>query len=127
MALIRTAVFGLLTYFAIALSYPDWTGRVYHVTVLSLIAGGSVGVWFIHKILDLGEGATKIFVEIAFIAGVACFVGYTMPQKSGKPPFQQWSEGVRPTRGSARRGFARMGLDPNGAVAAKVVDLFPRR
>ena len=57
MALIRTAVLGGLIYFAIALSYPDWTGRTYHVTVLSLIAGGSVGVWFLHKILGLGEGA----------------------------------------------------------------------
>ena len=127
MALIRTAVLGGLLYFAIALSYPDWTGRTYHVTVLSLIAGGSVGVWFLHKILGLGEGAAKIFVEIAFIAGVAWFVGYTMPQKSGKPPFQQWSEGVKPTRNSARRGFERMGLDPEGVVAAKVVALFPRR
>jgi|CXWL01.1.fsa_nt_gi hypothetical protein len=127
MALIRTAILASLAYFAIALSYPDWTGKTYHVTVLSLIAGGSVGVWCLHKILDLGEGAAKILVEIAFIAGVAGFVGYTMPQKSGKPPFQQWSEGVRPTRGSARRGFERMGLNPEGALAATVVALFPRR
>ncbi|MBI3289543.1 MAG: hypothetical protein HYZ74_08515 [Elusimicrobia bacterium] len=127
MALIRSAALGALAYAAIAFCYPDWTGRSYHVMVLSLIAGGSVGVWFLHKLLDVSGGAAKIGVEVAFVAAIALFVGYTMPQKSGKPPFQQWAEGVKPTRDTARRGFDRIGLDPDGAVAAKVVNLFPRR
>lgn len=126
MALIRTALLGGLVYLAIVLSYPDWTGQTYHIMTLSLIAGGAVGVWSLHKILDLGTGAAKIGVELAFLAAVALFVGYTMPQQSGKPPFQQWAQGVKPTRAAARRGFDRLGVNPNGAVADKIVNLFPR-
>ncbi len=127
MALIRCLVLGLLVYGAIAVAFPDWTGQAYHVMVLSAIAGGAVGVWAIHKILDLGEGAAKIGVEIAFLVGIALFVGYTMPQKSGKAPFEQWSAGVRPTRSSARQGFDHLGINPNGPVASRLIDLFPKR
>lgn len=126
MALIRTALLAGLVYLAIALSYPDWDGQVYHVVVLSLIAGGSVGIFFLHKILDLGEGAVKILLELAFVAGVGFFVAYTMPQKSGKPPLQQWAEGVRPNRSAARKGLERLGVDPNGGIASRLVDVFPR-
>lgn len=127
MALIRSALLAGLVYLAIALSYPDWDGQVYHVVVLSVIGGGAVGVYFLHKILDLSEGFAKIAIEAAFVVGVGFFVAYTMPQKSGKPPLQQWAEGVRPTRDSARRGLDRLGVDPNGTVASKVVALFPKR
>jgi hypothetical protein len=94
---------------------------------VSMIAGGSVGVWALHQILDLGGGAARIGVELAFLAAVVLLLGGTMPQRSGKPPFQQWSEGVRPTRASARRGFGRLGVDPDGAIVARVAGLFPRR
>ena len=86
-----------------------------------------MGVWCLQKILDLGEGAAKIFIELAFIVCVGLVVGYTMPQKSGKPPFQQWSEGVRPSRETARRGLDRLGVDPEGALASRIVGLFPKR
>lgn len=127
MALIRTFVLGLLVYGLIVLCYPDWTGQAYHVMVLSVIAGGSVGVWALHKVLDLGTGTAKIGIELAFLVAIALFLGYTMPQKSGKPPFQQWAEGVRPTRDTARQGFDRLGANPNGAIAAFIVNLFPKR
>ncbi len=126
MALIRTFILGLLAYGVIAVAYPDWTGQAYHAMVLAAIAGGAVGVWFLHKILDLGEGAAKIGIELAFLAVIVLFVGYTMPQKSGKPPFTQWAEGVRPTRSSARQGFEHLGVDPNGKAASFLVDLFPK-
>ena len=126
MALIRTFSLGLLVYVAIVVCYPDWTGQAYHAMALSMIAGGAVGVWALHKVLDLGSGAAKIAIEAAFLAAIALFLGYTMPQKSGKPPFQQWAEGARPTRGAARQGFDRLGINPNGAVASKIVDLFPK-
>ncbi len=127
MALIRSLILGLLVYGAIVVSYPDWTGQAYHIMVLSVIAGGAVGVWALDKVLDLGTGAAKVGVELAFLVAIALFLGYTMPQKSGKPPFQQFAEGVRPTRDTARQGFDRLGVNPNGMVAAKIIALFPKR
>jgi hypothetical protein len=93
-ALIRSLILGILVYAAIAVGWPEWTGHAYHILVLSVIAAGSVAVWALHKILDLGEGAAKIGVEIVFLIAIALFVGYTMPQKSGKPPFEQWAAGT---------------------------------
>lgn len=127
MALIRPAFLAALIYLGYAIAFPDYVGTSYHVAVLSIIAGGAVGLWFLKKILDLGEGTAKLVLELAFLGAVAAFVGYTMPQKSGKPPLTQWAEGVRPTRDSARRGLERLGADPNGAVASKLVALFPKR
>ncbi len=127
MALIRTFVLGLLVYGAIAVCWPDWSGQAYHMLVISAIAGGAVGVWLLHKVLDLGEGVAKIGVEVGFLVALALFVGYTMPQKSGKPPFEQWAAGARPTQSSVRQGIDRLGVNPNGPVARRVVELFPKR
>lgn len=127
MALIRALLFGFLTYGALVVSYPDWKGEIYHIVMISAIAGGAVAVWFLDKILDLGSGVAKVLLELSFPIGILLFVGYTMPQKSGKPPIQQWAEGVRPTRDTARRGFDRIGVNPNGPVASRVIGLFPKR
>jgi hypothetical protein len=126
-ALIRPLLLAGLIYAAYAVAYPDYVGTVYPVATLAAIAGGAVGLWFLKKMLDLGEGAAKLGLEVLFLAAVALFVGWTMPQKSGKPPLTQWAEGARPTRPAARRGLERLGLDPNGALASRVVALFPRR
>ena len=127
MALIRPALLATLIYLGYAIAFPDYTGTGYHVFVLSVIAGGAVGLWLMKKALDLGEGAAKLVLELAFLGGVAAFVGWTMPQKSGKPPLTQWAQGARPTRDSASRGLERLGADPNGALASKLVALFPTR
>lgn len=127
MALIRSFVLGLLVYGAVCVCYPDWTGQAYHVMAISVIAGGAVGVWALHTILDMGEGVAKIGVELAFLVAIALFLGYTLPQKSGKAPLEQWAEGVRPNRTSARHGFERLGLNPNGSVTSRLIDLFPKR
>ncbi|HEX4048736.1 MAG TPA: hypothetical protein VH309_12915, partial [Elusimicrobiota bacterium] len=121
MALIRPALLAALIYLGYAIAFPDYTGSAYHVVVLSLIAGGAVGLWLLKKLLDLGEGAAKFVLELAFLGAVAAFVGWTMPQKSGKAPLTQWAEGARPTRDSARRGLARLGADPDGAAASRLV------
>jgi len=126
-ALIRSLVLGLLVYAAIAVGWPEWTGEAYHVMVLSAIAGGAVGVWLLQRVLDLSGGVAKIGIEVVFLSGVALFVGYTMPQKSGKPPFEQWAAGARPTQQTARQGFDRLGINPNGTIASRIVDLFPKR
>lgn len=127
MALIRSLLLGLGVYALVAVCFPDWTGQAYHVMVLSVIAGGSVAIWALDKVLDLGTGAAKVGIELAFLVAIALFLGYTMPQKSGKPPFQQWAEGARPNQLSARRGLKRLGLDPDGAVASRLVTLLPKR
>lgn len=127
MALIRPLLLAALIYGAYAVAYPDYTGTVYHVMTLALIAGGAVGLWFLKKILDLGEGFAKLLLELVFLGAVAVFIGYTMPQKSGKPPLTQWAQGARPTRATAQRGLARLGVDPRGALASRLVDLFPKR
>ena len=136
MALIRPAVLAALVYLGYTVAFPDYTGTVYHVIMSALRRGveplavsraTGVDLWFLHKLLDLSKGAFKIALEVAFLASVALFVGCTMPQKSGKSPLTQWSEGARPTQSSARRGLERLGLDPNGSVAAKLVGLFPKR
>jgi len=126
-ALIRSLVLGLGVYALIVLGYPEWTGAAYHAMALSLVAGGAVGIWAMDKVLDFGSGAAKIGLELAFLVAIALFLGYTMPQKSGKPPFQQFAEGVRPTRDTARRGLERLGVDPDGTAAGLVVRLFPKR
>ncbi len=127
MALIRPAFLAALIYLGYAVAFPDYTGSAYHVIVLAVIAGGAVGLWFLKKMLDLGEGAAKIVLEVVFLGSVAGFVGYTMPQKSGKPPLTQWAEGAHPTQDAARRGLERLGADPNRGLASKLVALFPLR
>lgn len=125
-AILRMLAVGGLVYGGFAVSYPDWEGTVWPAMTLAFIAGGAVGVFFLHKIFDLTEGAAKVALELVFVLAVVLWVGYTMPQKSGKAPLEQWAEGVRPRQGDAKRGFKRLGLDPDGAVASKVVGLFPR-
>lgn len=127
MALIRPAALAALIYLAYAVAFPDYTGAAYHVVVLAAVAGGAVGLWFLKKILDLGEGAAKFVLELLFLAAVALFVGYTMPQKSGKAPLEQWAAGARPTQDAARRGLDRLGVDPRGSAASWLVSLFPKR
>jgi hypothetical protein len=127
MALIRPALLAALIYLGYTVAFPDYTGGAYHAVALSAIAVGAVGLWLLKKMLDLGEGAAKIALELAFLCAVAAFLGYTLPQKSGKPPLTQWAEGSRPTQDSARRGLARLGADPDGPIASKLVALFPKR
>lgn len=125
MALIRSLFLALCVYGLFALAFPDWTGEAYHAMTLSVIAGGAVGLWALNKVLDLGSGAAKIGLESAFLVAIALFLGYTMPQKSGKAPFEQWAEGARPNRAGARRGMDRLGVNPNGPVARQILNLFP--
>ena len=107
-------------------AFPQWTGLVYHVASLSILAGLAVGVFLLLKIIDISSALGKFVIEMCFAAGVLLYFGYTMPQKSGKPPIQQWVEGHRPTRSDARDGVQRLGVDPNSKPAEFVIDLFPK-
>lgn len=127
MALIRPALLAFLIYAGYAVAYPDYVGTTYHVMVLSTIMGGAVGLFLLKELLDLGEGAAKLALELIFLAAIAAFVGYTMPQKSGKAPLTQWAAGARPTQDGARKGLRRLGVNPDGYFAAKVASFFPKR
>ncbi len=127
MALIRPALLAVLIYLGYAIAFPDYTGNAYHAAALSAIAGGAVGLWFLKKLLGLVEGTAMVALELTFLAAVALFVGYTMPQKSGKAPLEQWAAGARPTQDSTRRGLERLGVDAKGPAAAKFISLFPKR
>lgn len=126
MALIRPALLAALVYLAYAVLFPDYTGTAYHVAVLSVIAGGAVALWLLKKVVGLVEGTAMIASEAVFVLSVALFVGWTMPQKSGKPPLEQWTSGARPTRDSVRRGLTRIGVNADGPAAAKFAALFPK-
>ena len=54
-----------------------------------VIAGGAVGVWLLKKVLDFGEGAAKVVLELVFLGAVATYIGCTLPRKSGKPPLSK--------------------------------------
>lgn len=126
MALIRPVLLSGLVYLAYRIAYPDGDGSLYHAMAPALIAGGAVGLWFLKKILDLGSDGAKFGLEAAFVAVVAVGLGYTMPQTSGKAPLTQFMEGARPNRDAARRGFKKIGVDPDGGGARTIVNLFPR-
>jgi hypothetical protein len=123
-ALIRTGLPTALIYLAYLIAYPEWGGRLYTVLVPLALAGGVVGLWFLLKILDLG--AKRFAVELGFLVLVFLLVGYTLPQKSGKAPLEQWSAGGRPGEPAARRGVARLGLSPDEGYGAWIVSFFPR-
>lgn len=123
--LIRLLLVPAAIYAFYLLSFPDTTGAEYHVASLSIIAGGSVALFLFMKLIDLGSTVTKLFLELAFAGAVALYFGYTMPQRSGKTPIEQWLEGARPTRSTARRGLEKLRLDPGGPLKP-VVELFPK-
>jgi hypothetical protein len=126
-ALIRTGLLAALIYGAYLVAFPDWgRGTLYHAAVPCFIAGGVVALAFLNKILDLGEGALKLALEAAFLLVVALFLGYTLPQKSGRPPLTQWAAGERPNRASARRGLQRLHADPDHGFGAMIVAAFPK-
>jgi hypothetical protein len=126
MTLLRSFFLVGCVYLYFVMAFPDFEGQVYHVASLSIIAGGCVGLYVFLKIVEVSSGLVKLAAELAFALAVALYFGYTMPQKSGKPPIEQWAEGHRPSQGDARRGLERVGIDPHGALADRLVSLFPR-
>lgn len=126
MALIRLFCYLGGTYGFYILAFPQWTGQVYHVASLAILAGLAVGVFLLLKIIDISSALGKLAIELSFALGAVLYFGYTMPQKSGKPPIQQWVEGHRPTRSDARDGAQRLGLNPNSKAVEFVINLFPK-
>lgn len=126
MGLIRTLFLAGAVYLYYIMAFPGWTGQAYHVASLSIICGGAVALFFFLKMVEIGSFFVKLGAELAFVAAVALYLGYTMPQASGRPPIEQWLNGARPTQSGARQGLERLGVDPHGAVVDKLVGLFPK-
>jgi hypothetical protein len=95
-ALIRPILLGTLIFAGYAAAFPDAVGKSYSAVAFSGIVGGAVALWILKKMLDLGEGAAKLLLEVLFLAGIAVFIGFTMPQKSGKAPMREWAERTHP-------------------------------
>lgn len=124
-ALIRLLLLPAAIYGFWVMSFPDTSNSAYHVGSLAIIAGGAVGLFMFMKVIDVGSTVIKVGLELVFAAGVALYFGYTMPQLSGKAPIEQWLEGARPTRTTARRGLEKLHLDPDGPLKP-LVKLFPK-
>ncbi len=128
MGLIRLLLLSTAAYCFFLLAFPQWGGgQAYHVASLSIVAGAAVGTWLCLKALDLGSSLFKFGLELAFAAGVFLYFGYTMPQKTGLAPLEQWSQGHHPTQTDARDGLMRLGLNANAGAGRLIVSLFPAR
>ncbi|MBI3553259.1 MAG: hypothetical protein HY077_12260 [Elusimicrobia bacterium] len=126
LTLFRLLFYAAAVYGAFLVAFPQWDGMVYHVASLAIIAGAAVGMFIFLKVFDLSSRLAKIALELGFAAVVALWFAWTMPQKSGKTPWEQWAEGHRPNQLEARDGFARIGVNPSSPAAAFIVSLFPR-
>lgn len=127
MGLIRTLLLAAGVYLYFVMAFPDFTGQAYHVASLSIIAGGAVALFFFLKMVEISSFMVKLAAEIAFVAAVALYLGYTMPQASGQAPISLWLQGQHhPTQSGARQGLTRIGVDSHGAVGEKLVALFPK-
>lgn len=124
--LIRLLIYAIGIYALFLIAFPQWNGEIYHVATLAIIGGAAVGLFILTSAIQITSTAIKIGIELAFAAGVAAWLAYTMPQKSGKSPWEQWAEGHRPNQSEAREGISRLGADPGSPAAAFVVGLFPK-
>ena len=124
--LFRLLFYVAAIYGGFLVAFPQWDGVVYHVASLSVLAGAAVAVFILHKLIDISSTLVKIVIELVFVAAVAGWFGYTLPTKSGKTPWEEWSAGHRPSQSEAREGFSRLGVNPNSQPAAFIVGLFPR-
>jgi len=126
MGLIRILLLTAAAYALTLIAFPEWGGhQVYHVASLSIIAGGAVGLWLMLKAMDLSFGLMKLGIELCFAGAVVLYLAYTMPQKSGFTPMEQWAQGHRPTQAEARQGLMRLGVDADSKPGSLVVGLFP--
>ncbi len=124
--LFRLLIYAAGIYALFLIAFPDWNGDVYHVASLAVMAGAAVGLFILTSAIQITSTAIKVGIELAFAAAVALWLAYTMPQKSGKTPWEQWAEGHRPNQSEARAGMSRLGANPSSPAAAFVIALFPK-
>jgi hypothetical protein len=126
MGLIRILLPTAAAYSLTLIAFPEWGGhQTYHTASLAVIAAAAIGLWFTLKAMDISFGLMKLCIELCFAGAVVLYLAYTMPQKSGFTPMEQWAQGHRPTQAEARQGLMRLGIDANAKPGSMVVSLFP--
>lgn len=128
MALMRLIVYGVVIYVFYLLAFPNWSwgiSQAYHAFSLALMMGAALGVFLFLKVIDLSSTVAKILLELGFAVAALLYFGYTMPQRSGKPPLKQWLAGHHPTRSDARLGLGRLGIDANSRTGKLLLKPFP--
>jgi len=105
---------------------PKWSGDAYHVVSLSFMIGGAVALTFFLTLVEIGSQALRVTLELAFVVAAFLYLGWTLPQASGRPPIKEWMEGQIPRRSDAREGLQRLGIDTGSAPAKAVIKFFPK-
>ncbi len=96
--MIRPLLLAALIYGGFAVADPAAIGGRDHAASFAVIGGGAVALWILKKVLDVGEGAAKLFLELVFLAGVAAYIVSTMPHAAGQAPLRRWADGARSKR-----------------------------
>ncbi len=128
MAILRFAFYGVLVYLYYLVAYPYWTSAAWGFSCFPAILIASGGLYLLFKLMNWSPGLAKVAMEGLFIAGVAVYLGYSMPTKPGESsPVKQWISGRRPTQADAELGLKRLGINPESEPGQWVVGLFPYR
>lgn len=127
MTLIRLLATSWAVYFFYLLAFPDWKGTSYHFTTAALIIAAAVALFTVLNAFRITSLIGTVIFEICFAVILILYIGWTMPQNSGRPPIQLWIEGHHPNRALAREGISRLRLNPDSKPAQLVIGLFPRR
>lgn len=125
MRLVRLLAYAGAAYLTFRVGFPDEgaTG-IYHAVTGPILVGGAVGVFILLKAIDLGSRGLALAIELGFGAAVFLYLGFTLPQQSGRAPLSQLLSGEVPRRAQARKGMEKIGLDPGGP-AGLLTKIFP--
>ena len=127
MRFFRLALLGVAIYAFYILAFPGWKGSQYLMTTLGLILGAAFILHMALEMFKIGSLIGSIIFEFCFGLGLILYMGWTMPQKSGKTPIQLWAEGHRPTQAAASEGLERLHLNPQSRAGALILGFFPKR
>jgi len=128
MAILRFTFYGVLVYLYYLVAYPDWTSVGWGLKCFPAILCAAGALYLLFKLMNWSPGLAKVAMEGIFIAGVAIYMGYSMPTRLGEAsPVKQWINGRRPTQIDAEVGLKRLGVNPGTIPGQWVVGLFPYR
>lgn len=123
----RLLIYALTVQLFYMVSFPDWEATPYHWVMVSILTGSAVALWAGHRALIRGTLTGVVLFEFSFFLGSVLYVGWSMPQESGKPPIMLVIEGRRLSRGDAKKGLGRLGINPDSAPGRLMLGLYPKR